>query len=371
MAATAALPELGRHSWLADLASHFVPHYVVTCVVVASALLFARQMACALVMVVVLAVHLGDLAYYWPAGQPRAHAHETHEIVRVLQFNTRHQVRNQHEIIAWLRPRLQHLDVLALLEVDESWEPVLQDLRRDLPGGGWRFTADRNGIALLTRLPIESFRHVQLRPDILPLLSVSVRSSSGGAPLTVHAAHLRPPLSPSGWRARNMQLDQLASAVRAQDPDGTLVLADLNTTAWSVWLARFLASSGLTDAQAERGLTATWAPVWLPSWLGLAIDHTLVGPGIRVLAREVGPRLGSDHRPVVTTLSIPRRLEAAPARHRDAGQDPAARNTLAGANLPSHAATLTACGPSCTPASGVQPASWKRPDPQRALGTPQ
>ncbi len=37
---------------------------------------------------------------------------------------------------------------------------------------------------------------------------------------------------------------------------------------------------------------------------GIAIDHTLVTPGARIVQREVGPDLGSDHLPVRTRVAI-------------------------------------------------------------------
>jgi endonuclease/exonuclease/phosphatase (EEP) superfamily protein YafD len=42
----------------------------------------------------------------------------------------------------------------------------------------------------------------------------------------------------------------------------------------------------------------------LGRWFALPIDHTLVSPGVRVVQREVGPDLGSDHRPVTTTIEF-------------------------------------------------------------------
>jgi len=36
----------------------------------------------------------------------------------------------------------------------------------------------------------------------------------------------------------------------------------------------------------------------------IPIDHILVGTGIRVFKREVGPDVESDHRPVLADLAI-------------------------------------------------------------------
>jgi endonuclease/exonuclease/phosphatase (EEP) superfamily protein YafD len=38
----------------------------------------------------------------------------------------------------------------------------------------------------------------------------------------------------------------------------------------------------------------------------IPIDHCLFSPGIRILSKEVGPRVGSDHFPVIVDFLIER-----------------------------------------------------------------
>jgi endonuclease/exonuclease/phosphatase (EEP) superfamily protein YafD len=77
-------------------------------------------------------------------------------------------------------------------------------------------------------------------------------------------------------------------------------------TPWSPWFVRLVREAGLRDSGAGRGVRPTWAPAPVPTWLGLPVDHMLGTPGFRVLTRELGPRMGSDHRPMVTELVLER-----------------------------------------------------------------
>jgi endonuclease/exonuclease/phosphatase (EEP) superfamily protein YafD len=82
-----------------------------------------------------------------------------------------------------------------------------------------------------------------------------------------------------------------------------VLLGDLNCTPWSPAFDRLLAAARLRDSGRGRGLHPTWFSA-VP-FVGLPIDHVLVGPGVGVRGRHVGPDIGSDHRPVIADLVLP------------------------------------------------------------------
>ena len=47
---------------------------------------------------------------------------------------------------------------------------------------------------------------------------------------------------------------------------------------------------------------AEWGGVKAPAWLGIPIDLVLAGGGARVAERRHGPRVGSDHWPVIAEI---------------------------------------------------------------------
>jgi endonuclease/exonuclease/phosphatase (EEP) superfamily protein YafD len=69
---------------------------------------------------------------------------------------------------------------------------------------------------------------------------------------------------------------------------------------------RELRSVGCTDVAAEagRGLTGTW-PTALPAWLGVQIDHVLVGGGVTPGSARVLGLPGSDHRAILVRITLP------------------------------------------------------------------
>jgi endonuclease/exonuclease/phosphatase (EEP) superfamily protein YafD len=46
-----------------------------------------------------------------------------------------------------------------------------------------------------------------------------------------------------------------------------------------------------------------------PAWLGIPIDLVLAGHGAGVVECRLGPRIGSDHWPVIAEIRYSRRLD--------------------------------------------------------------
>jgi endonuclease/exonuclease/phosphatase (EEP) superfamily protein YafD len=80
-----------------------------------------------------------------------------------------------------------------------------------------------------------------------------------------------------------------------------MLVGDLNAVTW-----------GHTVRELERRGQARALPSW-GSWPGrflpifsLPIDQAIVGPGISCAVKTVGPRLGSDHRPIIVDFALTR-----------------------------------------------------------------
>ncbi|MDP1632085.1 MAG: endonuclease/exonuclease/phosphatase family protein [Caulobacter sp.] len=124
-----------------------------------------------------------------------------------------------------------------------------------------------------------------------------------GEPYTVVGVHYTWPY-PAGPQ---QQMTRRLSLVLDQFPRDRLILTgDFNSTPWSFSLRRQDRLFGLE--RRTRGL-ASW-PAGQVSRLNLAapfplfpIDHVYAGAGWRTVEVRRGPRLGSDHYPVVVTLA--------------------------------------------------------------------
>jgi endonuclease/exonuclease/phosphatase family metal-dependent hydrolase len=159
------------------------------------------------------------------------------------------------------------------------------------------------GNVLLTRLPVESVRRVDLSvPSHEPRGAIEATLRVGDLPLLVVATHL-------GLRPfeRRLQVRQLLSTVFQQltDPPSAarVLMGDLNE--WFLW------------GRPLRWLTALFgnspAPATFPSrWPCLALDRIWVQPqqylrSLRV-HRTPAARAASDHLPLVATLDVPKQL---------------------------------------------------------------
>jgi endonuclease/exonuclease/phosphatase (EEP) superfamily protein YafD len=77
---------------------------------------------------------------------------------------------------------------------------------------------------------------------------------------------------------------------------------DLNMTSCSIAFKRLLERGDLYDTRQGFGVQPTWS-TWMPLLL-VSLDHIWVSGNIRVHSYRVGPRVGSDHRPVVLEFLI-------------------------------------------------------------------
>ena len=116
----------------------------------------------------------------------------------------------------------------------------------------------------------------------------------------VHGIHLSWPFTPD---TQKRHIDRLI-AMRATITTPVIFAGDFNLTPWSYQLQRWLWAS---DLRRHGGFLATWptdGQFRLPMPL-FQIDHVVTTPDIKTISMETGPRLGSDHLPVITRLELP------------------------------------------------------------------
>lgn len=170
-------------------------------------------------------------------------------------------------------------------------------------------------VMLMSRIRPDSVRFDYALGPAMPIMEARFCSTEAAtACLTIVALHApRPPLP---WAAvgvpatlRDSTLAAAAAMARRhlEARDHVLLLGDFNATPSSRVFHDVLAASGLADS---TGAPSEWParpqPTWFSSWpgIGLAIDHALVSPGIRIAERRLGPDIGSDHRPLVLHIRL-------------------------------------------------------------------
>lgn len=272
----------GTLAWLVDLASHWQWLFLLGLAVFAG-------LACCLdkrwaVLLLALPLPWLTASTPAPAGDPQA------QVFAVASANVHLDSRNTQALATWLAQ--EKPDVVVLLEVSPGYAQGLRTLH-DYPFQQIVAQDSPFGIAVLSRHPLQQ---VEVIEDAQGIAHIEAQLQWRGQPVGIIALHPMPPLTPQYHRVRNAKLAALAKHATASDIP-TVLAGDLNATPWSS------AFSGLAQLGLRRasGLVATW-PAVLQGVLGLPIDHVLVTQHWAVVARKVGPQLGSDHLPVLVHL---------------------------------------------------------------------
>ncbi|MCA9658864.1 MAG: endonuclease/exonuclease/phosphatase family protein [Myxococcales bacterium] len=288
--------------WIADLLNHFVGQYLVIAAVASALVGLTRRWRW---LALGIAVVLVDLALVAPLYlRPDVGAPVSAERLRVLQLNVLSSNHAYEEVKDYLAR--SDADVIFVQEVSATWAAALGDV------AGYRVVEalarhDNFGIAALVRddRPKPHVEVLELVPE-LPALALAVELD--GAAIALLSVHTLPPGSADYARRRDRML--AAAGVWADERRGAgeipVIVGDLNTTPFSRSLRHLLDDADLVNSQAGHGLAPTWptGPWFARVLFAIPIDHLLHDRRLITTAREVGPELGSDHRPLRVELGL-------------------------------------------------------------------
>ena len=214
--------------------------------------------------------------------------------IKLIQFNAWRRNRDLDGSIAWLLA--QDADVIVLQEADAIGPLLRLRSAYHATTAGCSVMIFSKAAPVLLDIPTPSDK--RLRP---PAAGVTLRDAHGE--FTVVGTHYVWPVFGGLQQSQGRGLARLL----AQFPKDRLILTgDFNSTPWSFARRHEDALFGLE--RRTRGLF-TW-PAWdLPKrgartpFPLLPIDHVYAGSDWRTVQVERGPRLGSDHYPVIVTLA--------------------------------------------------------------------
>jgi endonuclease/exonuclease/phosphatase (EEP) superfamily protein YafD len=253
----------------------------------------------------------GSLGILWPLQHwmpfwPSQHRFQANSVpagsqpIRMLQHNVfrfRQDISGLHDLL-----HREKADIVALEEVDWRIKQSLDsdpEIQRRYP---YRAGTFQLGELLYSRWPIESSTVTPVDPVIKDFSILSGRIQTPAGSLTVVVVH---PPHPTETHHYYYQQD-VFNTIKGmnQHLQRPLVVAgDLNATPFSPALIDFKRSMNLRDPREGHSLQPSW-PSRLPWLLRLPIDHLLVSPDIRVISQELLPNAGSDHLPLVLTLTL-------------------------------------------------------------------
>ncbi|WP_374471401.1 endonuclease/exonuclease/phosphatase family protein [Phenylobacterium sp.] len=285
--------QFGRADLNADISNHFAPVWLAGSLgVLLSAAVF-RDEARRLVLVVgALGVLLSGslmLPEFLRPGGPKAAA-STPGQLKIVQLNVWHHNPDLGRAVDWLVA--EDPDIVVAEETTPAFRALMAE-RTD-----WHVTCPDCEVMIFSKRrptgrslqPPRGARHVPM----------AVARFSDLAVVGVHYAW------PTDAADQQYQEARLARVLDGVDRERAIVAGDLNSTPWSFSRRRWDERFGLVR---RTRAVFSWPARAQPRFPGvglfpfLPIDHVYAGAGWATVAVERGPKVGSDHYPVVVTLA--------------------------------------------------------------------
>jgi endonuclease/exonuclease/phosphatase (EEP) superfamily protein YafD len=290
--------QVGHSSLQFDILAHFAPWYAagaLVCALVAAVLLsgLAQWMVLALALTAVIAAGRLMLPEYTRSTGPHAAAGQPGEL-KIIQFNVWDRDRDPVGTVDWIVA--QKPDIVVLEETTPAFRRLVE------AKSGWRPACRDCEVMIYSRLPAQPLDIPPLvgpRPG--PLAHIALADARGAFPVIgVHYAW------PTDADEQQRQEARLVEVLDALPRDRLILTGDFNSTPWSFSRRRWDARFGLIRRDRAIFSWPAGKPVWphvTPPVPLLPIDHVYAGPGWATVSVTRGPKLGSDHYPVVAILA--------------------------------------------------------------------
>ncbi|HVI33009.1 endonuclease/exonuclease/phosphatase family protein [Phenylobacterium sp.] len=295
-AGAAVAAHFGRASLQWDILAHFAPVWLAGALAGALGGFFFRGYARALIVsmggVGVAAAGLLMAPEYLRDTGPKAGPNAPDQL-KVIQFNVWHLNEQRERSIDWLIA--QDPDIVIM---EESRPEIRRMIEERTP---WHATCDECETVIYSRAPPIRQGSPRVPGAPGPLTRAIFEDARGR--YTVIGVHYSWPTDPQAQQPQEMRL---ARVLGDTDRTRAIVAGDLNSAPWSFFRRRWDAEFGIV--RRDRALFSWPATQYKRlRWLGifpfLPIDHVYAGSDWATVKVERGPRLGSDHYPVVITLA--------------------------------------------------------------------
>ncbi|WP_437228982.1 endonuclease/exonuclease/phosphatase family protein [Planctomicrobium sp. SH661] len=190
-------------------------------------------------------------------------------------------------------------DFFVLTEFTPNWATQLEVLHEEYPHRLAEPRTNPFGIALYSKFPLEEAKLIDSHASGFPSISAIITRYE--TKVQILGTHPIPPVGRRNAAVRNAQLADLAELSRTSKHP-VILLGDLNIAPWSPYFKDLCRNGNLINAD-----TALLSPTWHRKnpFFCVPIDFALTSPRVDVYSHEIGPEIGSDHRPVTIRMNIP------------------------------------------------------------------
>ena len=277
-----------------DIVNNGLPLLTAGAVLLLCLALFTRNWRHIVATALLAAVNAGLLFAALPGAAPDA-APGSARFLRIATFNLWRENDRMDDVARFLAGA--DPDVIVLEEVTRRHGDTLFSAL----GSRYPHHVGDAGLVILSKHAIIAEGRIDRAgyPPWISLMVRWVRLEVNGTAFEVAGVHLTRPFYP------DLQLEDFATLTAfVQSQSVPLVVAgDFNMTPWTRKLARFTQATGL---KRHNTFHLTWPMRFgnIPLLPLVAIDNVFTSPQFAAIATEGGPRLGSDHRPVIADIAL-------------------------------------------------------------------
>lgn len=276
-----------------ELFSHFRLQYFVVSLLLLLAFALLRNPFYAVALVATAAFNASFILPWYLQDAPQTSGAE----LKLLHLNVHSTNTDYQRVVRFIEA--EEADVVFLQEITDEWLLGTRQLLKLYPYTYSEPRPGNFGIAVFSRVPFDSAQHVDSPPLNYPTIIATL--TVGNEPLTLISSHPTIPLGKRLYNARNEHLASVSELVNATN--GKLVLlGDFNASMWCTHYRKLETATGLHNVRRGFGVLTSW-PTVLP-FASIPIDHVLVSDGIGVKKARIGKRVGSDHLPLITTITL-------------------------------------------------------------------
>ena len=284
---------LGSHEWwIADLLANLRVHSIVTGILSLAMYAMSRKPVwtyggCALLIV-------GLFSYSSFPGSVDGEGNHVRNGLNVLSFNLGRAYDRRDEIARYIAA--SSADIVVLQELSHQWMRELGNLDSQYPHAILEPREGSFGIGILSRMPLKNKKILEFPKSSIPYVLANVDTGIGS--VSFMGLHLNWPMNPASFADRSLQIKSVIDVFQSS-MSPFVACGDWNLTLQSGWYD-YLQESGLSAGNASGGSMQTWPAPF--GRLGISIDHCMTSNLLSVHSIEVGPSLGSDHRPILVTV---------------------------------------------------------------------
>lgn len=276
-----------------ELFSHFRLQYFVVSLLLLIVFVILQSPLYATALIVAVLFNASFIVPWYTDDAPRTSGAELKLMhLNVLSTNT-----NYQRVVTYIHA--EQPDVVFLQEVTDEWLVGTRNLLTQYPFIYSEPRLGNFGIAVFSKVPFDSVRHVDSPPLGYPTIIATMTVADDT--LTLVSSHPTIPLGKRLYDARNEQLASVAGLVQAA-VGKVVLLGDFNASIWCAHYRELEASTGLRNVRRGFGILPSW-PTYMP-FAKIPIDHVLVSDGLGVKEARIGKGVGSDHLPLIATITL-------------------------------------------------------------------